>query len=93
MKLTDAQVKHVAALARLELSEEELARAASELTQVLDAVDALAGVEVAGVAQVPLQAPGSGRPDVAVGELSRDEAFANAPQAVGQSFAIPRVLE
>jgi aspartyl-tRNA(Asn)/glutamyl-tRNA(Gln) amidotransferase subunit C len=95
MKLTLQQVRHVANLARLELTPEEEVRFASQLSAILEAVEQLGALDTTGVAptsSVADVAPPS-RPDEPGGMLSTDQVLANAPQAVGTSFAIPRVLE
>lgn len=95
MKLSIEQVRHVANLARLELTAEEEARFQHQLSDVLDAVDALARVDTEGIP--PTSHVTLAEPLVRVDEprdlLSADEALANAPQKVGTSFAIPRVIE
>jgi aspartyl-tRNA(Asn)/glutamyl-tRNA(Gln) amidotransferase subunit C len=95
MKLTLQQVRHVANLARLELTADEEARFATQLSAILEAVEQLAELDTTGVAptsSVADVAPPS-RPDVPGSMLTADQALANAPQRVGTSFAIPRVLE
>jgi aspartyl-tRNA(Asn)/glutamyl-tRNA(Gln) amidotransferase subunit C len=95
MKLTLAQVRHVANLARLELTPEEEGRFATQLSAILEAVDQLAALDTTGVpptSSVADVAPPS-RPDEAGTMLTPEEALANAPLRVGTSFAIPRVLE
>jgi Asp-tRNA(Asn)/Glu-tRNA(Gln) amidotransferase C subunit len=41
----------------------------------------------------PTALPAHGRADVVEGELPTEDALANAPQRVGDSFALPRVIE
>jgi aspartyl-tRNA(Asn)/glutamyl-tRNA(Gln) amidotransferase subunit C len=95
MKLNPEQVRHVAKLARLALSAEEEARFGTQLSAVLDAVDQLAQVDTTGVPPMtfPTALPAHGRADVVEGELPTEDALANAPQRVGDSFALPRVIE
>jgi len=95
MKLTLQQVRHVANLARLELTAEEEVRMASQLSAILEAVEQLGELDTTGVpptSSVADVAPPS-RADEPGRMLSADQALANAPQAVGTCFAIPRVLE
>lgn len=95
MKLTLQQVRHVANLARLELTAEEEERFRGQLSAILDAVEQLGALDTADVpptASVAGLAPPS-RPDEPGQMLSTGQALANAPQVVGTSFAIPRVLE
>lgn len=49
MKLTKEEVKHIADLARLNLSEEEIARYQSELSYILEYIDQLQEVDTTGV--------------------------------------------
>jgi aspartyl-tRNA(Asn)/glutamyl-tRNA(Gln) amidotransferase subunit C len=95
MKLTLEHVQHVANLARLELSNDEASRMAERLQAVLDAVDTLSKLDTTGVpptSSVVHLAPAT-RPDEPRDMLTPEQALANAPQKVGTSFAIPRVIE
>lgn len=95
MKLTIQQVRHVANLARLALSPEEEARLLTQLSAILDAVETLAQVDTTDVpptASVSMMGPPS-RADVPGDMWTTDDVLANAPQRVGTSFAIPRVIE
>jgi aspartyl-tRNA(Asn)/glutamyl-tRNA(Gln) amidotransferase subunit C len=95
MKLTVEQVRHVAKLARLALSAEEEARFGAQLSNILDAVETLAQVDTTGVpatAYVLPMAPHA-REDAVTQHLGAEAALANAPQAVGTSFAIPKVID
>jgi len=95
MKLELAQVRHVAKLARLALTPEEETRFVAQLSAVLDAVEQLASVDTEGVPPTTfaISTAAHARPDEVRGELPVDEALKNAPQKVGTSFAIPRVIE
>jgi len=95
MRLSPEQVRHVAKLARLALSAEEEALFGAQLSSILDAVETLAQVDTTGVpatAYVFDMAPHA-RPDTVTGQLETGVALANAPQVVGTSFAIPKVIE
>ena len=95
MKLELAQVRHVAKLARLSLSAEEETQFATQLSAVLDAVDALSTVNTDGVPPTTcaIASVTHVRPDEVRDELSVQDALKNAPQKEGSSFAIPRVIE
>ena len=82
-------------MARLSLTPEEEARFLTQLSAVLEAVDALASVDTTGVPPTTfaLSTAAHVRPDEVRDELDVDVALRNAPQKVGTSFAIPRVLE
>lgn len=95
MALTLDQVRHVAKLARLELSAEEEQKTLGQLQQILDAVKTLEEVDTSNVAptyQVNLT-EGFTRPDVAGVPLTTEAALKNAPQRVGPHFAVPKIIE
>lgn len=95
MSITKQQVEHVAQLARLDLSAEELASIASDLTQILEYVATLQGVDTSGVAplthlsasELPL------RPDHVVPPLDTNLALAQAPRTSQGAFAVPTFVE
>jgi len=95
VKLTEEQVRHVARLARLALSADELARYGSQLSAILDAVDSLSQVDTTGVPPTSVIGAAAAhlREDVVAGELGAQVALANAPQIDDSSFAIPKVIE
>ncbi len=93
MKLKLDQVRHVAKLARLSLSAEEETQFRTQLSAVLDAVDALAQVNTEGVAPTTFATFTAARPDEVRDELPVEAALKNAPQREGTSFAIPKVIE
>ena len=93
--LTLEQVRHVAKLARLELSAEEELKTLGQLQQVLDAVATLEELDTSAVPptyQVN-QVTGFVRPDEVTPPLEVDAALANAPQRVGGHFAVPKIIE
>ncbi len=95
MKLTEEQVRHVARLARLSLSGEEERQHRAQLSQVLDAFEALGGLALEGVEpthHVNLE-PTVLREDEPEPALPVEQALANAPEREGESFAVPKVIE
>lgn len=95
MKLSLEQVRHVAKLSRLQLTPAEEEQYRAELQAVLDAfqeLDALSLQDVPPTAQVNLTAAPL-RKDVPVEPLPVEKALANAPDRVGTSFAVPKVIE
>ena len=97
MAIDRAQVRHVARLARLALSEEEEERFAAQLGHVLEYVERLQAVDVAGVE--PLSFAGDAAAGLALREdeprpsLPRDKVLAQAPEHNGEAFLVPRILE
>jgi aspartyl-tRNA(Asn)/glutamyl-tRNA(Gln) amidotransferase subunit C len=95
MSLSLDQVRKVARLARLELSEDDLARMQRELSAILDYVDQLQKLNTDGVDPLahPLPVHNVFRPDEPAPSLPVDEALRNAPARAGDYFAVPAVFD
>jgi aspartyl-tRNA(Asn)/glutamyl-tRNA(Gln) amidotransferase subunit C len=94
-KLDPEEVKKVARLARLKLSDADVARYASQLTAILGYVDQLKEVDVTGAQPMahPLPLQNVLREDVVTPALSVEAVLANAPARDGPYFAVPKVLD
>jgi aspartyl-tRNA(Asn)/glutamyl-tRNA(Gln) amidotransferase subunit C len=93
--ISRTDVEHVAALARLGLSDDEIARMQEQLNRILEAIGQLQSVDTSAVgptAQV-IQLENVMRDDVAADPLQRDAALANAPLREGPMLRVPVVLE
>lgn len=95
MRLSIEEVNHIALLARLELSEVEKERAATELSQILGYFETLNQLDTEGVEPMAHVLPIENvlRPDVPRPSLARDAALQNAPEAADGMFQVPRVVE
>src|SRR5204863_3311633 len=95
MSLTADDVRWVAHLARLQLTDAELEMMTRQLGAILDYVDQLKQVNTEGVEPLahPLKVHNVFRPDEPRPSLPVDEALANAPARQGDYFAVPAVLE
>lgn len=95
MSLTLQQVRHVASLARLELTSDQEIAAQKELSAVLDAIEALANVDVSNIEPTSAFHADTGplRDDVVQPTLGTQAALANAPACEGTSFSVPKVIE
>lgn len=84
-------VLHVAALAQLELSEEEIARLTIELNDILAAVGKVSELDLSDVPPTshPLAVVNVFRPDEPRRSLPLDDVFANAPERDGDYFRVP----
>jgi aspartyl-tRNA(Asn)/glutamyl-tRNA(Gln) amidotransferase subunit C len=93
--LDRAQVLHVARLARLELSEDEVERMAGELSKVLDHIEKIRELDLAGVRPTShvVDVAGVVRPDEPQPCLPVEAAVASAPEPVstpsGIGFGVP----
>ncbi|MEA2298732.1 MAG: aspartyl-tRNA(Asn)/glutamyl-tRNA(Gln) amidotransferase subunit [Solirubrobacteraceae bacterium] len=85
------EVLHVARLARLELSESEVERMTGELSKVLESIDKINELDLAGVPPTShvVEVSNALRPDEPRPSLPREVALAAAPQVVGGGFAVP----
>lgn len=93
--LSAEQVKHIAKLANLVLTEEEVRRFSSQLSQVLDYFTLLDEVKTEGIEETA-QVTGLTnvfRKDEAQPGLSSDDALKNAPKKHNQLFKVRSVFE
>ncbi|MBM4420834.1 MAG: Asp-tRNA(Asn)/Glu-tRNA(Gln) amidotransferase subunit GatC [Chloroflexi bacterium] len=90
-----ATVEHVAALARVGLTDEEITRFAGQLSRILDAVDALQAVDTSQVSPTASVLPLDNvmREDEVRPGLTREDALANAPLTDGEFFRVQASLE
>ena len=93
-RITRADVVHVARLARLALTEDELASLTRELGVILDHAARVSALDTAGVAPTahPLPLANVFRPDDPRPGLDRDEVLSQAPEAENGRFRVPRIL-
>lgn len=86
-----AQVLHVARLARLRLSEEEMERMAGELSGILEHVDRIAGLDLEGVAPTShvVALENVLRPDAPRPSWPREQMLAAAPDPSEGAFRAP----
>jgi aspartyl-tRNA(Asn)/glutamyl-tRNA(Gln) amidotransferase subunit C len=94
-RLDEAQVRHVAKLGRLKLSDADVARYSTQLTAILGYVAQLKSVDVTGVEPMahPLPLQNVLREDVVQPGLPTEAVLANAPAKDGPYFAVPKVLD
>ena len=95
MKLSEAEVRQVASLARLHLRDDEVTSLAHDMSAILSYIEKLDELDTEGVEPtshvVSMRTPF--RDDEVVNEPRPDEAVANAPAADGTFFAVPSIIE
>jgi aspartyl-tRNA(Asn)/glutamyl-tRNA(Gln) amidotransferase subunit C len=95
MSVNTDQVRHIARLARIKMSDEEVEALVPELNNILGWIEQLGEVDTDGVE--PLTAVIENklrlRDDVVNDGDCRDEVLANAPGAEHGFFAVPKVIE
>jgi aspartyl-tRNA(Asn)/glutamyl-tRNA(Gln) amidotransferase subunit C len=92
--LSRADVEHVAHLARLGLTDAELARLEGELNHILDQFATLARLDTDAIAPTAqtIELESILREDVARPSLTVDEALANAPARAGDLVVVPAII-
>jgi aspartyl-tRNA(Asn)/glutamyl-tRNA(Gln) amidotransferase subunit C len=85
------QVLHVARLARLELTEDEVDRMAAELSHVLDHIEAIRELDLKGVAPTShvIDVTNVLRADEPSASLPREAILASAPEPLNDGFGVP----
>jgi aspartyl-tRNA(Asn)/glutamyl-tRNA(Gln) amidotransferase subunit C len=92
--LTSDEVRHVAKLSRLSLSDTEIERAKEDLSTIFEHISKLNAVDTEGVEPLdhPTELLNRSRDD-SVGEaLSQQQVLANAPATKDVYFDVPKVL-
>lgn len=98
MKITEDEVRYVAALANLSLTDGEITRLRADLDEILGHIDKLNELDTTDVepmAQVLYDAPETAtwREDEERPPLGQTAAMANAPQPGAGYFKVPKVIE
>ncbi len=93
-KINREEVRHVAQLARLELSDEEELRMTEQMNQILGYMDKLNELDTADIPAMThaIQLENVFRVDEASESLDREKALSNAPESDGVSFLVPKVI-
>jgi aspartyl-tRNA(Asn)/glutamyl-tRNA(Gln) amidotransferase subunit C len=90
-RITRDEVLHVARLARIELSDDEVAKFQEQLANILEAVSKVSELDLSDVPPTahPLEIANAWAEDVRRDCLPLDEVFANAPDRDGDYFRTP----
>lgn len=95
MSIEVSQVEHVADLARLQLSREELERLSTQLSRILTYMEELNAVNTTGIPVTTSVVAGDAnvlREDEVQPSLSQGHALSNAPEAVDGLFQVPQII-
>ncbi len=94
MSITIDEVRRIAALARLAVTDEEAARYAADLSRVLDYADSIRAIDTKDVPPTThvLDLVDVWRPDEPGESLDRDIVLAEAPQSEDGCFVAPRIV-
>ena len=93
-RITRADVEHVAMLARLALTDDEIEQLTGELAAIVDYAAEVSALDTADVPPTahPLPLVNVFRPDDPRPGLDRDEVLAQAPATEDGQFRVPRIL-
>jgi len=94
MKITPQEVSHVANLARLHMTQEEIEAMARQLDEILTYVAKLNELDTEALAPTThaISIVNAFREDEVKPSLEREKSLANAPRQNGESFVVPRVI-
>jgi len=98
LKLTEQEVRYVAALANLNLSDEEVAKMCEDLGEVLTHMEKLNALDTAGVEPMAQVLSEAGETATLADDIERpgigtEAALANAPLSGAGFFKVPKVIE
>lgn len=95
MSLSKKDVEHIADLARLHLSDEEIERYQQQLSDILDHVSVLQGLDTknSAIADGTQAADSRLREDIAGKAMPREKVLENAPKVKRHQFLVPPVLD
>lgn len=94
MKISQKEVEHVALLARLDLTEEEIQEHSQQLNKILEAMEVLDQVDTSNVEPLAHILPIKNvlREDEIGPTLSIEEVLQNAPEAEDRMFKVPKIM-
>lgn len=94
MSVTKKDVEHIAQLARLKFSENEIENFTDQLNEILGYVEKLNELDTENIEPLSHPVEGSNvfRDDLEKGSIKTDEALKNAPQSNEEYFKVPKVI-
>ena len=95
MKLSTKEVEYVARLARLEITDKETEKFTAQLNDILGYIDKLNELNTAGVEPMShaIAVTNAFREDKIVDSIGTEKSLANAPDARGEFFRVPKVID
>lgn len=93
-RITSDEVRHVAKLARLQVSDDEVATFTNQLEGLLEHFSAISAIDTSGVEPTarPVDTTNVFRSDVVTPSLTQEEVLSNAPQYQDGRFVVPQIL-
>lgn len=93
-RITSDEVRHVANLARLRVSDEEVSSLTTQLEAILEHAGAITALDTDGIEPTshPLAMTNVLRDDVVEPSLSQEDVLSNAPASERGRFKVPQIL-
>lgn len=93
-KISKDEVRHVASLARLDLSDDEEMRMTEQMNNILSYMEKLGELDTKGVSATThaVELGNVFRPDEVTPSIERERALSNAPESDGVSFVVPKII-
>jgi len=95
LKLSTKEVEYVALLARLEVTDKETEKFTAQLNDILGYIDKLNEIDTTGVEPMThaIAVTNAFREDKIVDSIGTEKSLANAPDARGEFFRVPKVID
>lgn len=95
MKITSKEVKHIARLSRLYLSDNEIETFSEQLNTIIEYVEQLNSLDTTGVEPTSHVIPLNNvmRDDIPATSLSIEDALKNAPDSTEKFYRVPKIIE
>lgn len=95
MKLSSKEVEYVARLARLEITDKETEKFTAQLNDILGYIDKLNELDTKGVEPMThaIAVTNAFREDKIKNSIGTEKSLANAPDARGEFFRVPKVID
>ena len=95
MKITSEEIRHVAILARLDLTPDEQERLTGQLGRILEYMDKLNELDTSGVEPMShaVDMVNALRPDRAVNQPQTEALLSNAPAREDDFLSVPKIIE
>lgn len=95
MKITEETIQYVAALAKLNVSEEEKKKVAEDLDHILDYIETMNSLDTEGIEPMSHVLPVKNvfREDVVINQNEREQLLKNAPVKKDGCYVVPKTVE
>ncbi|MCL5063073.1 MAG: Asp-tRNA(Asn)/Glu-tRNA(Gln) amidotransferase subunit GatC [Nitrospiraceae bacterium] len=95
MKITNEDVKHIARLSRLHLSDEETDTFSGQLSSIMEYVEQLNSLDTGNIEPTSHVIPLNNvmRDDILMTSLPVEEALKNAPDSTEKFYRVPKIIE